>query len=94
MSMEKSTEAWPREVAQKRMHSSHRRVLPLLLSHPVLSVSLGVDLKWEMPQDDEVKSYSEYIDQTWMNGQFRHMWNSMLTVVPEPTTNWKDGTTA
>ena len=74
-----SAEAWPGAIAQKRMHSSwdlHRRVLPLLLSHPVLSVSLGVDLKWEMPQDDEVKSYSEYIDQTWMNRQFRlHMWN-------------------
>ena len=25
---------------------------------------------------DKVKSYSEYFDQTWMNGQFRpHMWN-------------------
>jgi len=50
--MEKSAEAWPGAVAQKRMYL-HRRVLSLLLSHPVLSVSLGVGLKWEMPEDDE-----------------------------------------
>ncbi len=33
-------------------------------------------LKAEMPDDDKVKGYSEYFDQTWMSGQFApRMWN-------------------
>ena len=33
-------------------------------------------LKTEIPDDDKMKSYSEYFDQTWIHGQFKtHMWN-------------------
>ena len=45
-----------------------------------------------MLDDDKVKSYSEYFEQTLMNEHFSYL----LTVAPdpEPTTIWKDGTTA
>ena len=33
-------------------------------------------LKAEMPDDEQVESFAIYIDQTWMNGNFRpRMWN-------------------
>ena len=49
-------------------------------------------LKSEIPDDDEMKSCSEYFDQTWMNGQFRPcmwnyspvMWEKIIEVVEGP----------
>ena len=40
-------------------------------------------LKIEIPDDDKMKSYSDYFDQKWMNGQFKpHMWNYFAHIGP------------
>ena len=50
-------------------------------------------LKTEIPDDDKMKSYSDYFDQNWMNGQFKpHMWDlTLFTAAQERTNNHLEG---
>ena len=48
-------------------------------------------LKAEMPDDERVESFATYIDQTWMNGNFRpRMWNYYAHTGPR-TNNHLEG---